>query len=657
MRSNHSFFAKFILLLAVVAIASPVFSQGTWTTPSVAPAPRPAPFPAAQFNSGEQNNASEHKLSNDQPLSGTRYDCGHPTNEEQLMLELINWARANPAAEGMLLDTTTDPTVTFDYSYFHGIPGYFAPTPQEVDSAFATYPARPPLAMNANLLNAARGHDQAMITNDSQYHYGPDGGPGDRITNSGYTTWNTWGENCYAYGSDDIFANHAVFQIDFGNSDLGHRHNIMNFDPSDAVFTEVGLGVVHGGTGLPNVGTVLTTEDYVRSPKLFILGVVYSDSNQNNFYDIGEGDTNVTITVSTGTSSYAITSGSGGYAIPMNTGFTGTVTVTAKGGPFTSAVDTTVEFNGENVKVDFVQRFNGFPTQVSLISPSNDTELNQQSAQFTWDSLAIAGITYHIQIATNPQMTKPIVNDSGKAAKPFIAASYSFAPLQDTTMYYWRVQAKNSKGIAPWSDIDSFYVSLSPDVLVLTTPANGSGVPDSDVNFAWQPADRVGLNGINYWLSVATDQAMQHVIFIDSSNNNPNDAVLASNFQVGQTYYWTVRAQNDVPGWSAAPTPWSFTFGTQSSVSEPMTNMDAPGISPNPARQLARITFDATQAGNGSVELYNSEGARVASFDLGMVSEGPNTYDLDISNLRAGTYECEIRTGNAVETARLVIVK
>src|SRR4051812_7977537 len=46
------------------------------------------------------------------------YSIGSPTDEEQFYLEMINRARANPAAEGARLATTTDAKVRASYSYF-----------------------------------------------------------------------------------------------------------------------------------------------------------------------------------------------------------------------------------------------------------------------------------------------------------------------------------------------------------------------------------------------------------------------------------------------------------------------------------------------------------------------------------------------------------
>src|SRR5208282_304037 len=66
-------------------------------------------------------------------------------------------------------------------------------------------------------------------------------------------------------------------------------------------------------------------------------------------YDIGEGISGVTITPNTGTY-YAVSSTSGGYAIPIGT--SGTITVTASGPGF-GPITKTVTLTGTNIKVDF----------------------------------------------------------------------------------------------------------------------------------------------------------------------------------------------------------------------------------------------------------------------------------------------------------------
>src|SRR5207245_6722527 len=119
-----------------------------------------------------------------------------PTAVEQLFLEQLNDARANPAQYGA--------SIGLDLS--------------------AVPPAQP-LAFDTRLIQAARLHSQDM--NDRAYfaHVTPDGiDPGQRIANAGFVT-NNWGESIaggYAGPSDAL----AGLIIDAGVPTLGHRRQL-----------------------------------------------------------------------------------------------------------------------------------------------------------------------------------------------------------------------------------------------------------------------------------------------------------------------------------------------------------------------------------------------------------------------------------------------
>src|SRR5687767_10504572 len=138
-----------------------------------------------------------------------------PTDAEQLMLELLNRARANPAAEATL----------------HGLDLNEGLAPGTISAA-----AKQPLAFNLNLIAAARSHSEDMLARDYFAHENPDGQtPGFRMSASGYAftdTWG-WGENL-AYRS--LMASigitaaqlHADLFIDEGVSGRLHRINALN---------------------------------------------------------------------------------------------------------------------------------------------------------------------------------------------------------------------------------------------------------------------------------------------------------------------------------------------------------------------------------------------------------------------------------------------
>ena len=111
------------------------------------------------------------------------YDSGDPTSTEQYLLERINVARANPAAEGEMLANAAagDTNIAANYSHY-GV------NVNVLRSQFASYAARPPLAMNKILMGTARAHSQDQAVSGVQSHDGTDGSQfSSRIAQAGYT--------------------------------------------------------------------------------------------------------------------------------------------------------------------------------------------------------------------------------------------------------------------------------------------------------------------------------------------------------------------------------------------------------------------------------------------------------------------------------------
>ncbi|MBK9246796.1 MAG: CAP domain-containing protein [Ignavibacteria bacterium] len=297
--------------------------------------------------------------------TATLYSHGDPTPIEQVLLEYINRARANPKDEGIRIYNTTDPYILSNASRC-GV------NMKTVRDEFATYPVKPPIAFNKNIITAARLHSDWMVETGIMDHVGRNGSTfSQRMVAAGYTSTGASGENIFKDARDPWFS-HLGFQIDWCNPDLGHRQNIMNF--SGGAYKEMGIGVT------PHSGMIAVTHDFGSQLNSFICGVVYKDNNNNNFYDIGEGLSGVTITASKG-NYYAVSSTSGGYAIPVEPGTTGSVTIEAKGGALGSTVVKNAVLSGQNVKVDFTSPL---PGQVSLEYPGLSAVLTQKAVTFKW---------------------------------------------------------------------------------------------------------------------------------------------------------------------------------------------------------------------------------------------------------------------------------
>ena len=275
--------------------------------------------------------------------AGGNYSIGQPTGEEQYYLELINRARANPSAEGARLASSTDADVLDSYKFY-------SVNLAMMQSEFKALSVQPPLAMNANLMQAARAHSSDMFAKQFQGHTGSSGSSmSARITNAGYA-WKTIGENVYSY-ADSVWHGHAGFQVDWGygsggmQSGRGHRANIHS-----ANFREVGIGVVNGMNG--SVGPQLVTQNFGAgmASQAFITGVAYYDIDGDGFYDPGEGVGGLTVKAE-GASQAAVTANSGGYAIPVPT--TNAKRLTTFSGLSLSFSATAVISGGKNVKIDF----------------------------------------------------------------------------------------------------------------------------------------------------------------------------------------------------------------------------------------------------------------------------------------------------------------
>lgn len=270
-------------------------------------------------------------------FSGTAvaYSYGDPSEAEQVHLEAINRARANPQQEANRLG----------FDVFEG-----------TDEGAISDASQPPLALNAQLSQAALLHSQEMATNNYLDHFSLNGdAPQDRIMAEGYTDLAYSGENVAFRATSesiDVIADsiqlHEDLYIDEDYPKRAHRVNILSPD-----FKEIGIGLVQG-TMLHDSGveleTYYVTTDFAThavDTRNFIVGVVYDDSNADQQYSAGEGLANVTIEVLESNDSTQ-TATAGGYGLALSDGSYTLHFSRADLGQ----VSRSVMLSGNNVKVD-----------------------------------------------------------------------------------------------------------------------------------------------------------------------------------------------------------------------------------------------------------------------------------------------------------------
>ncbi len=575
-------------------------------------------------------------------LHAQQYSHGDPTAEEQLMLEMINRARMDPKAEGTRLMDTPDQQVQQAYTYWQI-------DKAKTKSAFSTYPSRPPLAFHPKLIQAARLHTADMVANNFQGHVGSNGSQlNQRYANQGYTSMGQYGENVAAYATS-VWYGHCGFNVDWGPQnqiDLGHRSNIMNF--SGAVYTECGIGIQHTSGGLQSgtVGPMVITQDFGIQSTRYITGVVYEDKNANGFYDVGEGLEGVKIQPSRG-SYWAVSSASGGYAIPFSGN--GAVTLTASGGALGETMTVQATFSGDNLKVDFVPAAQ-VPGLVLLSSPANNaTNISPSTVNFTWQSAAFAE-SYYIQIATaNTFAASAIVLEQTVSSTTASASN-----LACGTQYFWRVRAANTLGNGTWSNVYSFTTSGTMPGRPSTISPKGAATFDNmgTITCSWSAA----TGADRYHVRFSSNANFSELFAQDSTIQGTTFNLPTSQLPAGITaFYWSVRAGSDC-GWGT----WSgfaLVNPTITSVDGDISLRWAVSVVPMPATSDAHIVRMGLVGGFATLSLYEVGGNVIGTCKVDL----QNTDSLPLraitgTNIVPGFYvlEAALENGQAIRTPLVV---
>jgi len=237
-----------------------------------------------------------------------------PTAVDQLMLELINVARANPQQEADRL---------LNGQLNEGVPS----------SSLITTTAKQPLAFNYQLIDSAYNHSQWMLDNDIFSHTGVDNSTSQqRMARAGYEFIAPWGsgENIAWKGTTGGFDfnefaidNYTNLFIDENYPNRGHRVTLMNDD-----FQEVGIASLQGIFSANNrdYNAVMTTQNFAYSRKdgAFLTGVIYNDQViDDDFYSISEGIPNIRIiaqNINTGDRIETLNFTTGGYSLYLPSG-------------------------------------------------------------------------------------------------------------------------------------------------------------------------------------------------------------------------------------------------------------------------------------------------------------------------------------------------
>lgn len=228
---------------------------------------------------------------------------------EQYMLELVNAARLDPAAELLRMKVKLNAGLA-------------------LNTLDAT--VKQVLAPNQMLEQAATSHAQWMLTNGSLSHTGLNGSTAaGRATDAGYLdAFLGESNNMTALTSPATLAKMIAKQVDTMFKSALDRANLL----SNAA-NEIGVAQEQGTFGQGSNQTSMISTSIGDGVAKYVTGVAYNDLNKDGKYSIGEGVGGVTF-MNAGQSNdvVATTGAAGGYAYLDNGNFHGTNNIFAEFG-------------------------------------------------------------------------------------------------------------------------------------------------------------------------------------------------------------------------------------------------------------------------------------------------------------------------------------
>ena len=244
----------------------------------------------------------------------------------------------------------------------------------------------------------------------------------------------------------------------------------------------------------------------------------------------------------------------------------------------------------------------GAASAPTLSSPANSATGIGVSPTLTWNAVTGA-VTYRVQVSTASHFSTGIVVDDSTLT----AASKALSSLTNSTLYFWRVNAKNAGGSSAWPSAFSFTTIVpASGVPVLSAPANGT------TGIAVNPTLTSGAvtGAITYRVQVSTASDFSTGIVVNDSTLTTASKALSS-LANSTLYFWRVNAKN-----SGETSAWSTAFSFTTIVAAPAVPVlsapvnNATGVAVNQTLSWVAVSGAAT---------YRVQVSTASDFSTGIV--------------------------------------
>lgn len=326
-----------------------------------------------------------------------------------------------------------------------------------------------------------------------------------------------------------------------------------------------------------------------------------------------------------------------------------------------------------------------------LTSPSMNITGVGLSPVFSWEEISNTS-SYDIEIATDQQFSSVLFSEN------ISTNSFSGASLEESTVYYWRVKAKNTCGEGDFSEISSFttqncsvcfsdgntsYVTSTTRV-VFNTIDNSSGKPGAysdytDISTTVRPDE---IHDLTVQVNTDGDYIVHTKVWIDWNQdcdfddvNEEYDLGTAENVADAATTLspLSITIQSDaIEGLTTmrvstkyASDPTSCMTGQDAEVEDYTLAVDATlfvedsilegfNLYPNPSNGSFNLKFNTESNENVEIQLYDLTGRLVKELQFSNVSF-QFSERISFQNTAKGFYVLKIKNGTKQTSRKLLI--
>jgi hypothetical protein len=278
------------------------------------------------------------------------------------------------------------------------------------------------------------------------------------------------------------------------------------------------------------------------------------------------------------------------------------------------------------------------PVAPELYSPFN----NQTDVMYMYQSLgwneSVWATWYRIQVSTDTNFSSNIA-DTELTANSLSTGSSVF--LQPGTTYYWRVNAKNSLGISPWSVTWRFTTRFFN--IGLKSPLKyETGVSLKPV-LKW---DSLNSSSVTYRVQVSTDSNFTAIMVSDSTVTATSKVI--GPLSPNTVYYWRVSYKNNGL-WS----PWSQTWAFYTTAATMAESRNFPSFDPRLFCSQKAIRYILAAPSNVSIKVYDLRGKVVWHVENTSQNAGNYCLNSNYSEIGSGQYILTFRAGTYMTTRKI----